>query len=207
MDIHLGTLIILSIFALLTTLVSVSSVSSISNGRLIVYVCVTHTVILNLLLIHGHLRDFVEEKHEVDDEGDDQGKELDGEEVPGEEAGQLLGVLADVNLGSALRGGRSLFLLGLVSSLHCFVHLLGQLLLLSLLLGNLLQVVRDAKRRCEGASWILSSHNSDWVNGLRRRWSNHLFLCCLLLLHLLLTKTPHQVEHCSKDLLVEPESH
>merc|ERR1719239_702481 len=207
MDVLLGTLFILSIFTLLTTLFSISSVSSISDGLLILHVCVTHAVILDHLLIHGHLRDFVEEKHEVDDEGDDQGKELDGEEVPGEEAGQLLGVLADVNLGSALGGGRSLLLLGLVCSLHCLVHLLGKLLLLGLLLCNLLQVLGDAERRCEGACWILSSHNGHRVNALRWRWSDHLFLYSLLLLHLLLAKATHQVEHRSEDLLVEPKSH
>merc|ERR1719275_280989 len=146
MDVLLWTLFILSLFALLTTLFSISSVSSISDGLLILHVCITHTVILNHLLIHGHLRDFVEKKHEVDDEGDDQGKELDGEEVPGKEAGELLGVLANVNLGSSLRGGRSLLLLCLVGSLHRILNLLGKLLLLCFLLGNLLQVVSDAER-------------------------------------------------------------
>merc|ERR1712106_1318760 len=116
MDVLLGTLLILSLFTLLTTFVSISSVSSISNGLIILHVCVTHAVILNHLLVHGNLRDFVEKKHEVDDEGDDQGKELDGEEVPGEEAGQLLCVLANVNLWSTLRGGCSLLLLCLVGS-------------------------------------------------------------------------------------------
>merc|ERR1719447_1978660 len=177
MDILLRTLFILSLFALLTTLFSVSSIS---NRLLILHVCVTYAVILNHLLIRSHLRDFVEKKHEVDDEGDDQSEELDGEEVPGEEAGQLLGVLANVNLGSALRGACSLLLLCLISSLHCILHLLGKLLLLGLLLGNLLQVFRDAERGCKGVSWILSSHNSHWIDVLGRRWCYHLLLNCLL---------------------------
>merc|ERR1719447_2046327 len=194
MDILLRTLFILSLFALLTTLFSITSIN---NRLLILHVCVTYAVILNHLLIRSHLRDFVEKKHEVDDEGDDQSEELDGEEVPGEEAGQLLGVLANVNLGSALRGARSLLLLCLISSLHGILNLLG----------NLLQVLRDAERGCESVSWILSSHNSHRINVLRRRWCYHLLLNCLLLLGLLLAKTAHQVEHSPKDLLVEPKSH
>ena len=53
------------------------------------HLSIAHTVILHGLLVGVHAGDLVEEEHEVDEEGDDESEELDLEEVPGQQTGEL----------------------------------------------------------------------------------------------------------------------
>merc|ERR1719347_104786 len=82
MDIFLG---ILSFFLTITTITIFTSISTtIVSNSIIQQICfnITHSIILNSLIISFHRRNFVEEKHEVDQESNDQCKKLDLEEVP-----------------------------------------------------------------------------------------------------------------------------